>query len=276
MGGKGKRTVRAVHHHDLGQVLLPQRLAHSLNAGAVEVSALGAAAENDEAVLVAACPCDSGETLLGHTHEVVLCGSAANGVNSHGQPAIGAVLEANGEGQTRCKLAVQLGLCCAGTDGAEGDQISEELGGDGVEHLGGDGHAGGGEVDEELAGDTQALVDLEGLVDVRIVDEALPADGCAGLLEVRAHDDADVVLELVGERLQALAVLKGQLGVVQRAGPDHDQETVILLCDDLHGFLATANNCLLGGGCDGDLGGEELRGDQRVVAKDCDVWSVWE
>lgn len=261
----------AVNHHDLGQVLLPQRLAGSFDAGAVEVGALGPTAEDHKAVLVSACAGDGSQTLLGHTHEVVLRSCTADGVNSDCETAVGAVLEANGEGETRGKLTVQLRLCCARTDGAEGDQVSKELGGDGVEHLRSDGHAGRSEVDEKLARDAQALVDLEGLVDVGVVDQTLPANCCARLLEVSAHDDADVILELVGEGLEALAVLEGELGVVQRAGPDHDQETVILLCDDLDGLLATTDDGLFGDRCDGDLGGEELGRDQRVVAKDCEV-----
>ena len=210
-----KPTVRAVNHHNLREVLLPQRLAHSLDAVLVEICALGSTTQDDEAVLVTACPGDSSQTLFCDTHEVVLRGSAANSVNGDLQTAIGAVLETNGEGETRGKLTVQLRLCCARADGAEGDQVCEELGGDRVEHLGGNGHARGCEVDKELAGDAQTLVDLEGLVDVGVIDQALPADRCARLLEVGAHDDADVVLKLVGEGLQALAVFKSQFGVVQ-------------------------------------------------------------
>lgn len=262
-------TVRAVNHHDLREVLLPQRLAHVLDARGVEVCALGSAAQDNEAVLVTTCPGDGSQTLLCDTHEVVLCGRAANRINSDGETTIGTVLETNGERETRGKLAVQLRLCCARTDRAEGDQVCEKLGRDGVEHLRRDGHAGACEINKELAGNAQTLVDLEGFVDIGVVDQALPADCCAGLLKIGAHNDADVVLQLVGEGLQALAVLESELGVVQRAGPDHDQETVILLCDDLDGFFATADDGLLGVWCDWDLGGEELGRNQRVVAKDC-------
>lgn len=217
------RTVGAVDHHDLGEVLLPQQLAHSLDVVLVEVGALGPTAQNDEAVLVTACPGDGCQTLLCHAQEVVLRSRAANGVDRHRKPTVGAVLEANGERKTGGELTVQLRLCCSRTNCAEGDQVGKELGRDGIEHLRRNGHASRCEVDEELAGNAQALVDLEGLVDVGVVDQALPADCCAGLLEVGAHNDADVVLELVGEGLQALAVLNGEFGVVQRAGPDHDQ-----------------------------------------------------
>jgi hypothetical protein len=82
--------------------------------------------------------------------------------------------------------------------------------------------------------------------------------------------DAEVVLELVGERLEALAVLDGHGGVVDRAWSDHDEQAIILLCDDLCGVLAALENGLLGVCGDGELVGEERGRDQRIVAEDCD------
>lgn len=175
-------TVRAVDHHDLREVLLPQRLAHGLDACGVEVCALGSTTQDNEAVLITACPGDSSQTLLGDTHEVVLCGRTADGINSDCQTAIGTVLETNGERETRGKLAVQLRFCCARTNRSKRNQVCEELGRDCVKHLGGDRHASACEVNKKLAGNAQALVDLEGLVDIGIIDQALPANCCAGLL----------------------------------------------------------------------------------------------
>ena len=49
------------------------------------------------------------------------------------------------------------------------------------------------DVEQELAGEPQALVDVEALVQIGIVDESLPADRRARLLEVAAHDDDELV-----------------------------------------------------------------------------------
>jgi len=43
--------------------------------------------------------------------------------------------------------------------------------------------------------DAQAVVDAEAAVEVRVVDQALPADGGARLLEVHAHHDLEVALQ---------------------------------------------------------------------------------
>ena len=60
------------------------------------------------------------------------------------------------------------------------------------------------DVEQQLARDAQALVDAEALVEVRVVDQALPADRRARLLEVHAHHD----LQRVGVAL-ALALAAG-------------------------------------------------------------------
>ena len=196
-----KLTMRAINHDGSLLVLLDKRSLRSLHTLLVVVGALVSTTEDDETVFVTLGTGNGSETLLRHTHEVVAGSSGANGVNGDAEVTVGAVLETDGERKTRGQLAVKLRLGGAGTDGADGDEVSEELGGDGVEHLAGNGHARGREVLEELPGDPEALVDLEGLVDIRVVDEALPADGGAGLLEVGTHDDDEVLGELGGDGL---------------------------------------------------------------------------
>lgn len=216
-------TVRAVNHDGQFLALVLQHLLGCLNTVLVEVGALASTSQDNEAVLVALGASNGSEALFCDTHEVVLGGGSANGVNSNAKAAVGAVLEADGERQTGGKLTVKLGLGCSCTDGANGDAVGKELGGDCVEHLGGNGHAVGGQVDEELAGNAQALVDLEGGVDIRVVDQAFPADGCARLLEVSAHDDAEIAGELLGELLETASVFVGSFGVVDGAGADDNQ-----------------------------------------------------
>lgn len=85
---------------------------------------------------------------------------------------------------------------------------------DGVEHFAGDGQAFGGDVAEEFPRDGEALIDLERLVQVGVVDQTLPTNGRAWLLKIRSHDDDEVVVEFIGQRLQAVGVLKGGVGIV--------------------------------------------------------------
>lgn len=146
----------------------------------------------------------------------------ANGVNGDGEVAVCAVLVADGETETGGKLTVQLGLGCAGTNGTEGDQIGEVLGGDGVKHLAGNGHTQACEISIEFTGHAETLVNVVGLVDVRVVDQTLPSNRCAGLLEVGAHDDAEVGGQTSGELLEAVGIFECCFGVMDGAWPnDH-------------------------------------------------------
>ena len=78
----------------------------------------------------------------------------------------------------------------------------------------------------------QALVDFEGAIQVGVVDESLPADGGARLFEVDAHDDQQVLVELIGGGLQAAGVVDGGLRVVNGARADNDQQTIVFTGDD--------------------------------------------
>lgn len=210
-------TVRTIDHDSLLLPLLLQSVLGQLDVFGIKVGASGAATEDDESVLVPCCSRDSRKALLRDTHEMVLGSGGSDGVDGNGQTAIRTVLEANWEGKARRKLAMQLRLCSARADSSQGDQVGEELWGDGVEHFAGNRHAGRCKVAEELTRYTEALVDLEGLVDIWVIDQPFPAHSRAWFLEVSPHDNAEITRELVGEGLEALAVLDSGGGVVDGA-----------------------------------------------------------
>src|SRR5690606_21183109 len=84
----------------------------------------------------------------------------------------------------------------------------------------------------------QALVDLEAVVEVGIVDEALPAHRGARLLEVHPHHDLELAGEAPALRLQALRVLARGRRVVDRAGADDHDQPVVHAVDDAMDRLA--------------------------------------
>lgn len=245
--------MRAINHDSLLLSLLLQGLLGQLYVFGVKVGTSGATTEDDESVLVTGSSCDSCKALLRDTHEMMLSSSRSDGVNGNSQAAVRAVLEADWERKSRRKLAMQLGLCGACADSSKGDQVSEELWGDSVEHFAGNRHAGRGQVAEELTGHTEALVDLEGLVDIWVVDQPLPAHSRAWLLEVSPHDNAEIAGKLVGESLEALAVLDGSGGVVDGAWAADYEKTVRCTHNDINGILATFNDGLESRLSDGNL-----------------------
>jgi len=123
-------------------------------------------------------------------------------------------------------------------------QIGQELRRDGVQHLTGKRHTLLGQVNKELSRDAQTLVDLEGVIDIWVVDQTLPSDCCTGLLKVGAHDDEEILLVLLLHLDEAVAVLESGLGVVDRAGTDDDKKPAVLVAalDDFDGLIAALEN----------------------------------
>ena len=133
------------------------------------------------------------------------------------------------------------------------------------------GHAQGGELEEEFARDAQAAVDVEGVVEVGIVDEALPAHGGAGLLEVDPHDDQEVVGIALHEVLEAVPYSTAAEGSWIEQGP-----TTTRRRSSSPGRIASASRRelrhqlgrLVG---DGQIVGEDRRGDEGIDPGDAEV-----
>ena len=77
------------------------------------------------------------------------------------------------------------------------------------------------------ARDAQALVDAEALVEVRIVDEALPADRRARLLEVDAHHDLERRRRSASRSAEPPRVVERGARVVDRARADDHEQPVV-------------------------------------------------
>lgn len=265
-------SVAAVDHDTRREAVgfqLGLRLGYALR---IVVGAFLSSAEDNEAVGVTDGADDGDDTGLGDGEEVVGVFHRADGVDGDVERAVGAVLETDGEGQTRGQLAVDLGLGGARADSADGEAVVQELGGDGIQHLAGDGHALVRQIGEQLARGAETLVDLEAVIDVGVVDQTLPSDRRTGLLEVRAHDDQQVVAVLLLQLHKAVTVFKGHCGVVDRAGADDYQETLLVRVSAVHdgaGVGAALQDRLarLLGQCDLML--EEVWWGQRVVSPDC-------
>jgi cobaltochelatase CobN len=174
-------------------------------------------------------------------------------------------------GQARRQLAVHLALGGARPDGAPRHEIRDELGSDGIQELAAGRYADLVQLAEQAARLPQALVDDEALVQVRIVDQALPAHGGARLLEVDAHDEEQIAGELVGHGVQPGGVLDGRVGIVDRARPDDDQQAVVAPVQDVRGLLAPARHAggaLLG---ERELLHQDGRRQQRADVLDTEV-----
>jgi len=83
------------------------------------------------------------------------------------------------------------------------------------------------DLEQQLAGDLETGVDVGGAVEVRVVDQPLPAHGGARLLEVNAHDGQERRFHLRGQRLEPTGIFARRRHVVDRTGPDHHEQARI-------------------------------------------------
>ena len=223
------------------------------------------------AVGVAAGGDDRAEPLLGHAEEPVGVGARAHGVDRDLHPPVGAVLEADGHREARRELPVHLALRRARADRAPRDEIGGVLGGDRIEELAAGRQPELGQLQEEPAGQPEAAVDLEAPVEVGVVDEPLPADGGSRLLEVDAHDHAEVPGHLVGQGPEPAPVVERRHGVVDRARPDHHDEPVVLAVEDARDLLAAAADGHGGRLAERELLEQDRRRQERPEALDAEV-----
>jgi hypothetical protein len=62
---------------------------------------------------------------------------------------------------------------------------------------------------KHVAGEPQALVDVEAAIQLRVVDQPLPSHGRTRLLEINAHDNFDPVGKPFAQRSEARGVVHG-------------------------------------------------------------------
>eukprot|EP00754_Rhynchopus_humris_P015374 Rhum_TRINITY_DN14437_c6_g1::Rhum_TRINITY_DN14437_c6_g1_i1::g.89655::m.89655 len=265
-------AVRAVDDETLVlHLLLLQRRTHRLHVLGRVVGARGGAAQDDVAERVAHRVHDGGQALLRHRQESVRVLGGLHGVAGNLHVARRAVLEADRHRQAARQLAVDLRLGGACADGAPRDAVGEELRGDGVEELAAARQAQLVDLHEKLAGQAQALVDLERVVQVRVVDQTLPADRRPRLLEVDAHDDDEVAAQLLLDLLQLARVLHRRLRVVDRARADDHDEPVVGAAHGVRASEATLDDGVAGGVGEGDVVKQDARRQQRLQLLDAQV-----
>src|SRR4029077_4720959 len=106
------------------------------------------------------------------------------------------------------ELAMHLALGRPRADRAPRDEVRGELRGDRIEELAARRGPGVRQVEQPPTRPPEALVDHEASVEMRIVDETLPAHRGARLLEIDAHHDTEIARVLVGQDAQAPPVVE--------------------------------------------------------------------
>ena len=165
--------------------------------------------------------------------KVVATGGRLNRIGGDFDVAIGAVFEANRRGDARGQLAVDLAFGRARANRAPADQIAQVLRGNHVQKLAASRQAHAVDFNQQLACHAQAFVDAVAFIQVRVVDQALPAHGGAGFFEVHAHHDFQRAGVFSALFEQLFSVVKCGDRVVDGAWADDHQQAVVFAGHDV-------------------------------------------
>src|SRR3954451_9291589 len=109
-------------------------------------------------------------------------GSRMHGVDCDLDITGRAVLKANRHRETGCEVAMDLALGRARPNCTPGDQIGDELRCNRIKELNPCRQTHADDVNQQAAGDGQALINREAAIQVWIVDQSLPTNGRSWLL----------------------------------------------------------------------------------------------
>ena len=132
---------------------------------------------------------NGGPAVIGDPDEDLAARGGADGIDGHLDVARRGILDPDRHRQAAGELAVDLALGRPGADGPPGHRIGDVLGNDGVEEFATDGRPDPTMATSRSRAMSQALVDLESAVEIRVVDQTLPSERRPGLLEVDPDDD---------------------------------------------------------------------------------------
>jgi hypothetical protein len=152
----------------------------------------------------------------------------------------------------------------ARADRSPTDQPGNVLRRNHVQELGSRGHAHLGQIEQQPPRQPQAVVDLVRLIQIGVIDQPLPSNGGAGLLEVHPHHQAQLGGKLRHRRLQQGRVLARRLGVVNRAGTGQNDQPLITPVENLGDLLAGVKDGRRGAVGDGQLFLKKDRGKNHL------------
>ena len=115
------------------------------------------------------------------------------------------------------------------------------------------------------------MINLKTAIDVGIIDQAFPADDSAWLLEIDAHDNLQVSLVFRSQRYEFFSILDRGFGIVNGAGADDYDETIIATIEDGFAFCAAMFNYSCGFIRERNLFDQDGGWKQRAVTRDATV-----
>src|SRR5262245_31817023 len=108
-----------------------------------------------------------------------------------------------------------------------GHQIGDVLRRLRVEELTSRGDADLDDIAQQPPRNPEATVNIEAAVETGIVDQSLPTDRGARLLEINAHNDLQAIMQLIAHFFEPPCIVEGGSMVMHGTRPDDDDEAIV-------------------------------------------------
>ena len=226
----------AVHHQvaaHAGFLKLRHRVFNVFRA----VIRLFTATQNRMAVRVAAGVDNRRMTGFGYRQEVVRMIGGADGIDGDFQVAVRTVFKTDRAGEAAGQFAVYLAFSRARTNRAPRNQVGVVLRRNHVQEFSRSRHAHFVQSQQQLTRLAQAVVDVKRTVQVRIVNQAFPANGCTRFFKIHAHHNQQLFLIFFAQGQQFLRIFYRRLGIVNRAWADDNQQTVVAAVNQIRNLM---------------------------------------
>ena len=120
----------------------------------------------------------------------------------------------------------------------------------------------------------QAEVDIEGTVEVGVVDEPFPAHGGARFFKINAHHDQQLFFVFFAQGQQALGVFEGGFGIVDGTGADDNEQALVAAVHQVGNPVAGGLHQIGGSFADGQF--VEVGDGGQQFADAADAYVVWQ
>jgi hypothetical protein len=117
-----------------------------------------------------------------------------------------------------------------------------------------------------LAGQAQSRGEIARVVHARVVDQPLPPDSRAGLLEINAHEDAEGIPQLGAQSGEPAGVIEGTFRIVDRTRTDDGEEAGVASVQDGLRFRTPLGHGGERGSADRQLLFDHFRRDEALQA----------
>mmetsp|Transcript_2453 Transcript_2453/g.4920 ORF Transcript_2453/g.4920 Transcript_2453/m.4920 type:complete len:266 (-) Transcript_2453:289-1086(-) len=168
----------------------------------------------------------------------------ATGVHGNLNGPCSSILEANRARETRRKLTMNLTLRRTCSNSTPRDKVPNKLRREGIQELDTSWQPKLVHFQKEPSRLAKPFIDLKRPIKTWVINQSLPADSSTWLLKVHTHNNQDLIGNTLGKLCKFFCVFSTSINIMNGAGPDHNNHSIILLVYDRMNSLSACRHVL--------------------------------